>query len=443
MESAEHCFVAFYDVAKAFDTVWIDGLFMQMYELGISGKTWRLLYRCYLDFKCCVKLNNTFSDWYEPLCGIHQGGFMSLMKYTVFINSLLISLKDANISCMIYRTPSTPLGYADDVATCCVSKPKLDKAMDILYNHGCVWRYELNAKKSGVLVYGESPKEHERNSCERLFKLGPNKVKERTFYEHVGVRNCIYPSDVSGIEERIVKGRRAFNSISGIGIRKGGITMATCNIIFWSVVVPTTLYGCELWIMNDTSLDMIEDFQNHIGKRIQRFHPKIPNICSFYALGWMRLEWIIQIRKLLFIRSIMVMQDDELPKKIFCDRAKCYFSNVQYGNENLLQSAVFDLLNVCAIFGLLNEVKSMVERHRLFPKTIWKRMVWEKGWQLENLHWRIEKHLYRHLDILNGVCPVTRYLTWWMISDRFPMYTKDCEILSKIICHASVLRGDD
>ena len=100
--------------------------------------------------------------------------------------------------------------------------------------------------------------------------------------------------------------------------------MATCNIIFWSVVVPTTLYGCELWIMNDTSLDMIEDFQNHIGKRIQRFHPKIPNICSFYALGWMRLERIIQIRKLLFIRSIMVMQDDELPKKIFCDRAKCY-----------------------------------------------------------------------------------------------------------------------
>ena len=141
---------------------------------------------------------------------------------------------------------------------------------------------------------------------------------------------------------------------------------------------------------------------------------------------------IIQIRKLLFIRSIMVMHDDELPKKIFCDRAKCYFSNEHYGNENPHQSAVFDLLNVCAIFGLLNEVKSMVERHRLFPKTIWKRMVWEKGWQLENLHWRIEKHLYRHLDILNGVCPVTRYLTWWMILDRFPMYTKDCEILSKI-----------
>ena len=303
LESSEHCFVAFYDVAKAFDTVWIDGLFMQMYDLGISGKTWRLLYRCYIDFKCCVKINGTYSDWYEPLCGIHQGGFTSLMKYTVFINLLLVTLKEADISCKIYRTPSTPLGYADDIATCCVSKFKLDKAMDIVYNHGCVWRYEFNAKESGVFVYGESPKEHERNSCNRPFKLGPTKVRERTFSDHVGIRNCIYANDVSGIEERIVKGRRAFNSISGIGIRKGGITMATCNLIFWSVVVPTTLnYGCELRIMDDVSLDMIEEFQNFIGKKIQPFHPRIPNICSFYALGWMRLERVIQIRKLMFIR---------------------------------------------------------------------------------------------------------------------------------------------
>ena len=343
LESTEKCFVAFYDVAKAFDTVWIDGLFKQMYDLGITGKTWRLLYRCYIDFKCCVKISGSFSEWYEPRCGIHQGGFMSLMKYTVFINSLLVTLKNANICCKIYTTPSTPLGYADDVATCCVSKLKLDRAMDIVYNHGCVWRYELNASKSGVLVYGETLKEHERNSSLRIFKLGPKRVKERLFYDHVGIRNCIFSNDVSGIEERVSKGRRAFNSISGIGIRKGGISMFTCNVIFWSVVVPTTLYGCELWIMDDASLNLIEEFQNHIGKRIQRFHPKIPNVCSFYGLGWMRLERIIQIKKLMFIRTIMVMDDDDLPKKIFCDRAIAYFSDTHYGNGNHSQSAVFDV----------------------------------------------------------------------------------------------------
>ena len=81
---------------------------------------------------------------------------MSLMKYTVFINSLLVELRDAGICCKIYKTPSAHLGYADDVATCCLTKSKIDKAMDIVYNHGCAWHYEFNAKKSGILVYGES-----------------------------------------------------------------------------------------------------------------------------------------------------------------------------------------------------------------------------------------------------------------------------------------------
>ena len=33
-------------------------------------------------------------------------------------------------------------------------------------------------------------------------------------------------------------GREALNADSGLGIRKNGLNMATCNRIFWSVVVP-------------------------------------------------------------------------------------------------------------------------------------------------------------------------------------------------------------
>ena len=355
--------MAFFDVAKAFDTVWIDGLFEQMHDLGITGKMWRLLYRGYINFKCCVKLQGSFSRWYEPLCGIHQGGFMSLMKYAIFINSLLIDLKKSGLCCKLYRIPSTPLGYADDVATCCLSKRRLDKAMELVYAHGCTWRYELNAKNSGVLVYGESVKEHERNSKDRTFKLGPNRVNERVNYDHVGIRNSIFESDISGIEERISKGRRAFNSITGIGIRKGGITMATCNIIFWSIVVPTTIYGCELWVLDDSTLSIIEEFQNYIGKKVQRFHPKIPNVCSYYGLGWMRIERIIQIRKLMFIRSILVMDDTSLSKKIFCERAIVYFTNDLTDTEKTSNSMVFDLLNVSSTFGLLDEIRGMIENH--------------------------------------------------------------------------------
>ena len=84
-------FVAYYDVSKAFDSVWIDGLFFQLHNLGIKDSLWRILYKMCVDFSCCFKIGNISSSWFNMECGIHHGGFLSLMKYTVFIASLLPS----------------------------------------------------------------------------------------------------------------------------------------------------------------------------------------------------------------------------------------------------------------------------------------------------------------------------------------------------------------
>ena len=93
LERHKSVFVAFYDVSKAFDTVWTDGLFSKLYDMGIKGKCWRLFYRTYQDFYCKVKISDRTSGWYQMCCGIHQGGFFSLVKYAAFINGLLIQLQ--------------------------------------------------------------------------------------------------------------------------------------------------------------------------------------------------------------------------------------------------------------------------------------------------------------------------------------------------------------
>ena len=79
MESNNNCFVAYFDMSKAFDSVLNDGLFFRLYEMVISGRTWRLLHQCYLNFQCKVKVQGNLSDKYTRKCGIHQGAFMSLL----------------------------------------------------------------------------------------------------------------------------------------------------------------------------------------------------------------------------------------------------------------------------------------------------------------------------------------------------------------------------
>ena len=63
------------------------------------------------------------------------------------------------------------------------------------------------------MVYGESKRESEKNSKYRNFKLGTDKVKEKSDYDHVGVKNCLFGNYTTRTEERISRGRRAFNAV--------------------------------------------------------------------------------------------------------------------------------------------------------------------------------------------------------------------------------------
>ena len=119
---------------------------------------WRLLYRAYKDFFCRVRIEGCMSEWYPMLSGIHQGGFLSLLKYTAFINELILSLQHSGLCCGVHDIPTCPPGYADDLATACLSKSKTDQVLNIVNNYGNRWRFHFNAKKSAVLIYGEGKK---------------------------------------------------------------------------------------------------------------------------------------------------------------------------------------------------------------------------------------------------------------------------------------------
>ena len=141
-------------MSKAFDGVW---LFDRLRELGIHGRTWRLLYKTYIDFKCRARVQHKVSEWYTLECGIHQGGFLSNLKYLAFINTVLVELENSNLCCSIYRTNTSPLGCADDIAATSMSKHSSDQVLNI--------------------VYGESINEQKQNSKYRMFSVGGEQVK--------------------------------------------------------------------------------------------------------------------------------------------------------------------------------------------------------------------------------------------------------------------------
>ena len=298
--------------------------FWQLYSKGICGKLWRIMYRSYQGFECCVRIVGKLSGWYPMLCGIHQGGFLSLLKYTAFIDALLVELEHSGLCCSIHEVNSSPASYADDLAAATNSKRKTDRINDIVYNYGNEWRFGFNASKSSVLVFGETPREHALNASHRVFKLGPERVRESITYDHVGVKACIHSNNESRVQEKISKGRQALNASSGLGIRKNGLNMKSCNTIFWAVIVPILTFGCEICTLSEDDKENLHAFQRYAGRRIQRFPFRSPNSTAFYGLGWPRLTTYIMVKKLLFLRTILVMDPGSVIYRILKIRLESY-----------------------------------------------------------------------------------------------------------------------
>ena len=221
---------------------------------------------------------------------------LSLLKYATFIDPLLREIESSGFCCRILDIPVSPVGYADDLSLCSLSKFNLDCILEVVYKYSCEWRFYYNADKSAVMVYGEKKREAMRNSKFRHYQLGKDKAKETNEYVHVGVKNCLFGNYTARTEDRISRGRRAFNAIISIGIKIKGVCMLICTTIYCSIIMLIVTFGSELLVLGPDEAEHLMKFQRYVGRRCQRFPKRAPNHSSFYPLGWISIDRYIKIK---------------------------------------------------------------------------------------------------------------------------------------------------
>ena len=329
------------------------------------------------------------------------------------------------------------------MAAACPSRLKLDETLSISNNYSKQWEYKYNAKKSAVMIYGEKSHEHKKGKKFRTFRLGPDKVNETIEYDHVGVKNCLFGKYSARTEERISKARRAFNSILNAGIKRKGLNMAVISSLYWSIIVPIVTYGSEVWVMKGEEIDALRKFQRYVGRRSQRFPQRSPNYSAYAPLGWVSLEKVVYVKKLLFLRSICVMKDDATCKRILNNRTTAYNEDRVKARLNENNSPVFEIYNIAERVNLNDKCLNMVVNGHMYGKKEWSRIVWKSIWNLEDEEVQLYKNQLATEKLLFQVIERPYYLTWWIISDISRAHMDLCEIMAKLVCEASLLKTDD
>ena len=122
------------DLSKAFDMVNWKELFLILRRRGVDPIFLRVLIFIYRNQKCNVKWNSSYSQHFSVRNGVRQGAVSSPILFSVYINDLLLLLKQAGLGCHVGTFFLGCLGYTDDLLLLSASRSGLQAILNICKN---------------------------------------------------------------------------------------------------------------------------------------------------------------------------------------------------------------------------------------------------------------------------------------------------------------------
>ena len=120
----------FLDASKAFDRVDHSLLFDKLLKRKLSPVVARTLLAWYSQQRVSISWNSSLSDKFSITNGVRQGGVLSPILFTVYIDDLLSELEKMGVGCYWRQHFVGTVCYADDIALLAPSPAALRLMLD-------------------------------------------------------------------------------------------------------------------------------------------------------------------------------------------------------------------------------------------------------------------------------------------------------------------------
>ena len=148
-------FVAFLDFSMAFDMISHCGLFLKLMDRGVPFCFLMTIMFWYLNMSYDVKWSSTRSDSFPVRCGTKQGGILSPDFFAVYINDLIVQLRNSGVGCHVINRFIACLLFADDVTLMAPTRGTLQMLLNICAVYCSEFCLEFNVGKTKIMVFGK------------------------------------------------------------------------------------------------------------------------------------------------------------------------------------------------------------------------------------------------------------------------------------------------
>ena len=268
------------DCSKAFDMVRYNILFTKLLDRGLPALVVRVLIVVYEKQYAWVRWGKAKSELFPIVNGTRQGSVLSPALFSIYMDEILISLRDLGVGCYVGGVFMGAMGYAADLVLLAPSRTAMNLILKSCEDFGT----------RNNLVFSTDPNPN-KSKTKCIFMTGRKKTKSPVPLQLYG-RNLPFVSHANHLGNELsedgtmdldIKEKTAAFITRSLGVREQFSFAHPMEILKAVKVYCCDHYGTVLW---DLGGDLVRKYTNS-WKTCIKLAWEVPRATHSYFLGYL------------------------------------------------------------------------------------------------------------------------------------------------------------